>query len=127
MTAVHQGSQDLQIVEHSQESNAGDDVCVLELTGEIDAGNASLLTDKFNSLLGEGNQRFVIDLGGVGFMDSSGIAAMVQLFKRVRIGHGDVKLANIRPEVSRVLELLRLDRVFEVHASTDDAVESFGA
>ena len=60
-------------------------------------------------------------------MDSSGISAMVQLFKRVRIGQGEVKLANIRPEVSRVFALLRLNRVFEVHESADDAVESFEA
>ena len=126
MTALHPGNHDLQIEEHPSQAAGGDWVCVVEITGEIDAGNASTLTDRFNELLGNGNQRYVVDLGGVGFMDSSGISAMVQLFKRVRIGHGDVKLSNIRPEVSKVLELLRLNRVFEIHETTTAAVDSFG-
>ena len=73
----------------------------------------------------EGRQRFVIDLAGVPFMDSSGLATLVQTFKRVRIGEGDVRIAALQDEVLRVFQLVRLDRVFDLYPDAEVAVASF--
>lgn len=100
-------------------------VAVVVVAGEVDAASAPGLREQFDDLLAEGQQNFVIDLAGVGFMDSSGLASLVQLFKRVRIGHGDVRLCGLQPEVSRVFELTRLDRVFDVFPDRAGAVASF--
>lgn len=101
------------------------DAVVVAVTGDFDAGSAPELRRQLDDLLVQGRQNFVIDLAGVGFMDSSGIATLVQLFKRVRIGHGDVRLCGVQPNVRRVLELIRLDRVFEMFDGRADAVASF--
>jgi anti-sigma B factor antagonist len=114
-------------VDVSHHDVAGHTVCVIAPHGEIDASKAPAMTARFNELLGAGQQNFVIDLAGVTFIDSSGISSIVHLFKRVRIGHGDVKLAAVRPEVLKVLTLIRLDRVFEIHIDVATARESYGS
>jgi len=61
----------------------------------------------------------------VEFIDSSGLAAFVRLFKRVRIGEGDVRLCGLRPEVFKIFELTRLNRVFDIFETRAEAVGSF--
>jgi anti-sigma B factor antagonist len=100
-------------------------VAVVIVNGDVDAGTAPRLRQQFDKLLGDGEQNFVIDLSQVPFMDSSGLATLVQLFKRVRIGHGDVRLCGLQPEVRRIFELTRLDRVFDIFPDRAEAVASF--
>jgi len=102
-----------------------DTIAVVVVNGDVDAGTAPQLRRQFDELLGDGEQNFVIDLSGVPFMDSSGLATLVQLFKRVRIGHGDVRLCGLQPEVRRIFELTRLDRVFDIFPSRQEAVTSY--
>ncbi len=101
-------------------------VVIVIVAGEVDAETAPQLRDQFDDLLTRKEQNFVIDLSQVSFMDSSGLASLVQLFKRVRIGHGDVRLCGLQPEVSRIFELTRLHRVFETFPDRAAAVSSFG-
>jgi anti-sigma B factor antagonist len=114
-------------IDVSYSENPSGAVCVIAPYGEVDASKAPTLTAQFNQLLGDGEQRFVIDMSGVTFIDSSGISSIVHLFKRVRIGHGDVKLAAIVPEVLKVLTLIRLDRVFEIFPDVAAARDSYGS
>lgn len=101
-------------------------VTVVGVNGDVEAGSASQLRDRLDTLLGDGAQRFVIDLGGVRFMDSAGIATLVQLFKRVRIGHGDVRLCALQPSVEKIFTLVRLHRVFDTYPDRATAVGSLG-
>jgi anti-sigma B factor antagonist len=102
-----------------------EDIVVVVVQGELDANTAPDLRAKFEELVGQGENQYVIDLTGVPVMDSSGIAALVNLFKRVRIGAGDVKLCGIREEIMEIFQLTRLDRVFDIFDSRADAVASF--
>jgi len=92
----------------------------------VDAGSVDLLRTELDSLVGGGQQRFVIDLSKVPFMDSSGLATLVQTFKRVRIGSGDVRVAGLQDDVLRIFQLVRLDRVFDLFPAAPEAVASFG-
>lgn len=57
-----------------------------------------------------------IDLGGVQFIDSSGIGALLSVYKKLRAGTSSVKLRHVTPTVQSVIELLRLHRIFEVES-----------
>ena len=100
-------------------------VVIVIVEGDLDASNAPDLRAKFEELIGQGENQYVIDLSGVPFMDSSGIAALVNLFKRVRIGAGDVKLCGLQEEVKKVFELTRLNRVFDIFDTCAEAAASF--
>jgi len=66
----------------------------------------------------------VVDLSGVGYMDSSGVASLVKLLARVRRRQVDLKLAGMTRRVRSVFEITRLDTVFEIFASVQEALAS---
>jgi anti-anti-sigma factor len=101
------------------------DVTVVAVVGSLEAASAPELGKRLDNLLGEGVQQFVIDLSGLRFMDSSGIAVLVRTFKRVGVGHGDVRLAAPRAPVQKIIRLVRLDRVFDTYPDVALAVASF--
>jgi len=108
-------------IEVTKENN----IVIVAVEGEIDVETSPQLRERFDKLLAEGEHNFVIDMGGVDFIDSSGLAAFVRLFKRVRIGEGDVKLCCVRPEILKIFELTRLNRVFDIFETRAEAVESY--
>jgi anti-sigma B factor antagonist len=91
-----------------------DGVTVVSPRGDIDAESTSAFQAQLDERLQAGAQYFVIDLAGVRFVDSAGLATLVRLYRRVRIGEGDVRLAQVPPTVMSVLELTRLNRVFDI-------------
>lgn len=101
------------------------DVAVVVLGGSVDADHADRLGDVFGELLAAGRHDFVVDLKDVAVVDGAGLAQLVGLFKRVRIGPGDVRLAGVTPWVKVVLSMTRLNRVFDLYDDQAAAVASF--
>ena len=97
-------------------------VTVISVEGEVDASNSIDLGDSLDQLLAEGHKKLVVDLGEVGFIDSSGLATLIRVFKHARADSGDVCLASLQPPVKRAFELTRLDRVFVLHPDAATAV-----
>jgi len=100
-------------------------VVIVAVNGEVDTTTVGSLQAVFDDLVTRGEQNYVIDLSQVAFMDSSGLAALTKLYKRIRIGRGDVRLCHLRPEMRRIMELTRLDRVFEIYDDRQAAIASF--
>ncbi len=98
------------------------DINVVTVEGDLDASNSAQLTSRLDGLLGSDVIKFVVDFDAVGFMDSSGLSAVITFLKHVRTYEGDVFLANLQPAVRRVFELTRLDQVFEICDSVEEAV-----
>ena len=96
-------------------------VCVVCVDGDVEGNQSAVLTQFLGAMLLSGRRRFVLDLSLVGFIDSSGLAAVVTFLKRVRGEHGDLLLAGLQPEVRRVMDLTRLDRVFEALPTVQEA------
>lgn len=67
----------------------------------------------------------LLDLEGLSFIDSSGLAALVAAFKAATEAGGTLKLARLAPQVAQVFSLTRLDRVFEISAGSEEALASF--
>lgn len=61
-----------------------------------------------------GTKSLEVDLNTVNFIDSSGVGAILGLFKKMSADHPDVKLTGVKPEVQEILELLRLHRIFQI-------------
>jgi anti-anti-sigma factor len=67
----------------------------------------------------------VIDLGKVGFVNSSGLATLVHYHKLARSNCGDISLADLQPSVRQAFRLSRLDRVFDLQPDVAKAVQQF--
>lgn len=101
------------------------DVTVISCSGRIVAGveNESL-RDHVRGLLPDCRD-VVLDLGGVGFIDSSGLGTLVRLLTSLRKAQGDLKLCNLPQDVRKLLKLTSLISLFDTHACEEDAISAF--
>ena len=102
------------------------DVTVLGLTGEmlLDDGDLAFRR-KIHELVESGRVRIVVDLGGVTYIDSSGIGMLVAKVKTVREKGGDIKLICLTHRTQNLLAMLKLAMVFETLPDEAAGVRSF--
>lgn len=89
--------------------------------GRIDSAVAIQFKDAMRAATNGLSHRALLNLGEVGFIDSSGLGAIVFALKQMPRGCR-LDLACLQPEVARVLRLTRMDRVFVIHDSLDTAI-----
>jgi len=89
----------------------GDEV-VLHLSGELDALTAADLRPTLDTLAGQPGRQVAVDLSGLRLIDSSGVGALVSLYKRVRENGGKVRFDGVVDQPLAIFKLLRLDLVF---------------
>ena len=90
----------------------------ITLAGHLDVVTAPELRRRLSELLDAGETQLLVDLREVDFVDSSGLAALVQGMKRARAEGGDVELvAPTHRDALRVFELTKFDSIFVMHAA----------
>ena len=105
-----------------------DDVAILKLTGQILLDDGDLAFGRrISDLLARGMVRIVVDLGGVTFIDSSGVGMMAAKLKQVRTQGGDVRLLHLTSRSQRLLGMMKLVSVFETFDDEEAAIRSFAA
>ena len=101
------------------------DVTIVECSGRLVLGEESAdLRNLVKSVLTE-SKKIVIDLGGVNFIDSSGLGVLAGLFTSARNAGGSIKLANLDRQMKGLMQMTRLLTVFEVFDRAQDAAASF--
>lgn len=90
----------------------------------LDASNVREFKETMQIHLQQHNQ-VVLDMEGVKFIDSSGLGALISCLRQLSAKHGDLRLCNQSATVQALFELMRMQRVFNVHPSVDEAVNSF--
>ena len=87
--------------------------CVL-LTGELDATSASSLRESLTAFTGEQAGDLVLDIGGLSFIDSSGLALFAQVHKRLAEAGHRLTLLHPSPMTGRILAITGLDRYLHI-------------
>ena len=77
---------------------------------------------RLRSIVADGAQHGVVDLGNVGVIDSGWLGALISALKVLRTNGGSLVLANLSEPVEAVLRITRLVRVFDICPRVDDAV-----
>ena len=102
-------------------------VKVIDCVGRIVFGDeASQLRETVKRELAE-NNRVVLNLGEVSYIDSGGIGTMVSLFTTARNAGGDIKLANLTKRVGDLLQITKLITVFESYDDEHKAAKAFNS
>ena len=102
-----------------------DSVLIVDCHGRVVFGEESaVLRDTVRKLITE-NNRIVLNLGGVNYIDSGGLGTLVSLFTTAHTAGGSIKLANLTQRVGDLLQVTKLVTVFEVYNNEEEAVESF--
>ncbi|PYC69289.1 anti-sigma factor antagonist [Micromonospora arborensis] len=100
---------------------------VVEVAGDLDMSTTPELRDQLRTLVESDAQLVVVDLTGVGFMDSSGLGVLVVAFKDLRERNGRLALAGASQPVRTVLSITSVDRVIGVFETVHDAEEASSA
>ena len=94
----------------------------MALRGEIDLQNSPEVRKELLASLADG-RNIVVDLALVDYIDSSGIACLVEAYQIVQRGGRRFSLAAVSAAALRVLKLARLDEVFVIHPHVEDALK----
>ncbi len=101
-------------------------ITLVDISGQITLGEGSAkLRELLRDLLAKGNNRIVLDLGDVSYIDSSGIGELVSGFNSVRNRGGELKLLHLTRKVHDLLLITKLYTVFDIHSDETTAVRSF--
>lgn len=102
------------------------DVTVIDAVGRITLGEgASTFRDTIKDLATKGNQKLLLNLSEVSYIDSSGIGELVSGFTTVTNHGGQLKLIGLTKRVKDLLQITKLYTVFEVYDDEAHAVRSF--
>lgn len=102
-------------------------VAVVEVSGKVAMANVpGRLKERVSSLISQGHRHLVIELGGVTYMDSSGLGELVACHLTAARHGAVIKLASVGPRTAELLYLTKLDTVFEIYPTEAQAVASFG-
>jgi anti-sigma B factor antagonist len=101
-----------------------DSVTLLELDGGLDHTTTALLVAKMDELLEEGAGRVVLDLNRLKYASSWGLAALVRVHHHYAARGGRIAFANLHTTLASILRMSRLDRLFDIHPTVEEAVRS---
>ncbi|HLA10071.1 MAG TPA: STAS domain-containing protein [Pyrinomonadaceae bacterium] len=108
-----------------KERQAGD-VTILDMSGSVRIGEGSVtLRDAVRKLLSDGKKKVLLNLGGVNYMDSSGVGELIANYTSVSRNGGELKLLNLTDKIQSLLVITKLLTVFDAYENEAEALNSF--
>ena len=93
--------------------STGDTLRVLSVL-QLGEANATAFRDWVRQAFGNGHRNIEVDLSQTTFVDSCGLGALIGLHKSALGRHGKLTLVNPQPGIQQILQLTRLDSIFDI-------------
>jgi anti-sigma B factor antagonist len=101
-------------------------VAILSLKGDLlGEPDTTTIREKIHSLCSDQVKQVVLDLGGVNYMNSSGLGTLIAALTTVRNSGGDLRLARVEGKVQNLFVMTQLVKVFDTYETVDRALASF--
>jgi len=100
-------------------------VTLVRVEGQLVVGNRGELKDLVVEAMGAGSRKFLVDFSGAGYIDSSGLGALVSLSRKVREEGGDLRLSGLNEDLRSLFELTKLDTLFSISETPEQALAAF--
>ncbi len=101
------------------------DVVVLSVEGEINFNSSPDFRKSFLKVLDSKEQKVIINLSNVAYVDSSGLATLVEALQKIKGAGGRLKLTNLSAKVKSLFEITKLEKLFEIFLTEEDALKAF--
>ncbi len=98
-----------------------DGVWVVEVSGEINLSTSGDLKKSFEKLP---MKKIVVDLERVSYIDSSGLATLVEMLKKTKSQGGSLGLATMSEKVKSLFEITKLDKLFQIYPGQKEALSA---
>lgn len=100
-------------------------VSICRIDGEIDINSAVEVKRAIDRLIRDKKPKIVINMDKVAYIDSSGLATLVELLKNFRKYGGKLKLSGLSEKVKSLFEITKLEKLFDIAQSEEEAVSAF--
>jgi anti-sigma B factor antagonist len=101
-------------------------IIVVDAVGRLTLSDSrTQLRDLIHVFCGNGHKKFLLNLAGVDFMDSDGMGELVRCYSVVRQRGGEMKLAQVSKKVQELLQITRLNTLFEIYSEEQVALQAF--
>ena len=101
------------------------DISVVEIDGQLIVANRQDLKQMMLDALDGGARKLLVDFTKTGYIDSSGLGVLVSLSKKIREQGGELRLAALNDDLRTLFELTKLDSLFQIADSREQALASF--
>lgn len=101
-----------------------DDTTILSPVGEIDLSRAPSLRMHITAVQAKRPHRLIIDLTAVPYMDSSGVATLIEAMQIARRSGGKLVLCALQEKVRSIFEIARLETVFTIVSTADEGLKA---
>jgi len=101
---------------------ATDGIEVIDVQGEIDIYTAPRLRELLIDLVSQGSYQLIVNLGKVGFLDSTGLGVLVGGLRRVRAHDGSLDLVCTQQPILKIFRITGLTEVFGIYETVDQAI-----
>src|SRR5690606_6829716 len=92
----------------------------------LDENNIQIIGNQLFGLVEEdGRKKIVLDFTNVEYLSSAALGKLITLDKKVKTAAGKLRLCAIRPEIYEVFEITRLNKIFDIRKTQDEALEGF--
>ncbi|MBI4335348.1 MAG: STAS domain-containing protein [Candidatus Omnitrophica bacterium] len=101
------------------------DVTVSSLSGEININTSPDLRKVFDDIIGKKAVKVILDLSGVNYIDSSGLATLIEMLRRMKKYEGKLRLCNLSDKIKSLFEITKLTKLFEMFETEQEALQGF--
>jgi anti-anti-sigma factor len=104
-----------------------DGVVICSIEGEVNIDTVADVKIAFKELVQKGARKVLLDFAYLDYIDSAGLASLIDLVKGLKAIQGNVLLANLSPKVRSLFGITKLEKMFRIYDSVDKALEDFAA
>ena len=104
-----------------------DNVLIFDIKGELDAKAAPDLKERLSERINAGYHRVLVNLSDISYLDSAGLGVLVSGLKIATRQNGDLRMWGLQEEVKNIFQLTRLNKVFQIFDTEEQALASYAA
>ena len=105
--------------------NGKNGIDVVRCSGDLNATQMVQMKNRFSRLLNQNRRFFLMDLEEAVHADLAALGILVDRIRKVRSLKGDIRLFNIRPEVSEIFRMVGLNQIIGIYSTEEEARRSF--
>ena len=105
-------------------SESKDGATIISPEGDVDLSRSPVLRNSLRQAQSARPKRLIVSLGGVDYMDSSGVATLVEALQIARRNNTRMVLCGMKDRVRSIFEIARLDTVFTIAGSVEEAMKA---
>ncbi|MDD4908305.1 MAG: STAS domain-containing protein [Candidatus Omnitrophica bacterium] len=102
-----------------------DGVVILLIEGEVNIDTVADLKEMFKELVRANHRKVLLDFGALEYIDSAGLASLIDLAKGLKTIQGNVFLANLSPKVRSLFGITKLEKMFKIYDTQEQAMQDF--